>query len=369
MIGVWALALLLLAVPAVHAQSALANCKYYTKTQEDFEQGLDYCARCILEEPENPEARYYGAWCLAEMGRWEDAYESFYWLMERRKHKDKKIRKHAKWASERVQNYFVSHFNAGVELLTAGDNPGAKEEFLIATKINPGKPEGFLNLGYTQNQLDDPEGAIASFRKAIEIAPDQAIGYDYLSVALSKRRESLLAFAEVADSMDIVETTQELETTLNKVLEFNPENDAALLELGDLAFARGDQAQGIEHYMKAIEISANNVLSLYNVGIGFYERDEYEPAAEVFALVAQTLDDPDDAVWVDAMYNLGLSQLYGKMFEGCVETVERLVDVNPDEKDYYRILATACNQIGEKEKASRYLMKYDEMLRAEEGDG
>jgi tetratricopeptide (TPR) repeat protein len=134
-----ALALILAWVPASDAQlqNALGNCKYYTKTQQDFEQGLPYCRQCIEDEPENPEARYYGAWCLAEMGRFDEAWTSFKWLIDRKGDKDKKIQKHAKWAQDRVQSYFAKHFNEGVKFLNANDLASAKDEFKAATQIYP----------------------------------------------------------------------------------------------------------------------------------------------------------------------------------------------------------------------------------------
>jgi tetratricopeptide (TPR) repeat protein len=367
LIGLMALSLVLIlsAAPA-SAQSNLANCKYYTKTQQDFEQGLKYCESCIYDEPENPEARYFGAWCLAEMGRWEDAWTSFAWLIDRSKSKDKKIRKHAKWAKTRVQSYFVEHFNRGVEALNNANISEASREFAVATKINPRKPEGFLNYGYTLNELGNQEGAIDAFRAAIAIDPTQAVGYDYLSVALGNRRKDLLALDE-PDSMAVSEITKEYKATLEKVLEFNPESDAALLQLGDLALADGKTEEGLELLLRSIRIAPDNIANLYNVGVGFYEREDFANSAKVFGLVTQELDDPADDMWRDAMFNLGLSQLELEDWESCAATMEQLVAVNPEEADYYRILARAYNGAGDTQKASDNLMKYDEMLQAQGG--
>ena len=43
--------ILFLLVPAGFAQSALSNCKYYTKTQQDFVQGLGNDRRVIGNDP------------------------------------------------------------------------------------------------------------------------------------------------------------------------------------------------------------------------------------------------------------------------------------------------------------------------------
>ena len=365
-LGLAALVLVLLATaPTAHAQSNLANCKFYTKVQQDFRQGLAYCEKCIEDEPENPEARFFGAWCLAEVGEWDQAWESFNWLMDQRNSKSKKMRKHAKFARDYVRNYFVTHFNNGVALLNEQDYRGARDEFEITTRIWPTKSEGFLNYGYALSQLDNHELAIEAFRSAVAIDTTQSTGYEYLSSALGNYRAALQA-EEYPDSALVAQTTVELEGVLQKVLLFKPENDAALLQLGDIAVDAGRTEEGIDLLVRSVRISPENVTKLYNVGIGFYERDQYTTSARVFRLVTEELDDPADTMWLDAMFNLGLSQLYDEDYAGCVLTMERLKEVNPAEPDYYRILGSAYRGAGDTKKASENVMKYDELLRARE---
>jgi tetratricopeptide (TPR) repeat protein len=334
LVGLTLWAFVLLAAPPSRAENSLGNCKYYTKTQQDFEQGLPYCEKCILEEPENPEAHYFGAWCLAEVGRYEDAWTSFSWLMERANVKDKSTRKHAKWAAERVQAYFARHFNKGVEYLNANDLPAAREEFLQATQINPVKPEGYLNLGYVQNQLGDADGALTSFRKAIEIAPDRKESYEYYSLALGRKRDALMGEVR-PDTLAIAETTAELKKTLEQVVVNEPTNDAALLQLGDIALAQGDEETGIAHIEKAISIAPENVVKLYNLAVGFYQRSQFPKAARTFGLVADHVDDPEDDLWRDAMYNRGLALKESGEFDEALVCAKRLLEVDETEPDYH----------------------------------
>ena len=369
LVGLVALALILAWVPASDAQlqNALGNCKYYTKTQLDFTQGLPYCQQCIDDEPENPEARYYGAWCLAEMGRFEEAWPSFKWLIDRKNDKDKKIQKHAKWAQERVQSYFAKHFNGGVTMLNANDLPGAREEFKAATQINPTKPEGFLNLGYVDNQLGDADAALAAFKKAIEIAPNNATAYEYYSVALGRKRDAMVAAAN-PDTAAVAAVTEDLKATLNKVVANNPANDAALLQLGDLEMALGHEEQGIEYVEKAIAIAPENVVKLYNIAVGFYQRNEYEKAARAFGLVADQVKDPDDDLWRDAMYNRALALKEAKKFEEALEVALKLVEVNDQEADYHSLASGIYLQLKNLPKASEHAERA-ETLKAAKVEG
>jgi tetratricopeptide (TPR) repeat protein len=120
---------LVLGATAASAQSALANCKYYTKVLQDFASGLPYCEACLKEEPDNPEARFYAGWCLAEVGKFSEAHEAFAPLLGKANDPDKNVREHAKMAEARVNQYAGQHFNAGSELLGKGDMKAAHDEF------------------------------------------------------------------------------------------------------------------------------------------------------------------------------------------------------------------------------------------------
>jgi tetratricopeptide (TPR) repeat protein len=351
--------------PDATAQSALANCKYYTKTQQDFEQGLDYCKECIEVEPENPEARFFGAWCLAETGNWSDAWTSFEWLIDRADSKDKKVKKHSKMASDRVQNYFAQHFNKGVEYLKAGTDqyPNARDEFRIASLINPRDEKGFLNLGFTQTQLGETDDALTTFRSAREVAPDNTTVYEYLSVALGNKRVSLRE-ADPVDTERLAAVTQELKETLAKVIEASPANDAALLQLGDLNMAEGDTETGIANIRKAIEIDPNNVVKLYNIAVGFYQADEYEAAANTFAMVAAEEDDPGSDLWRDSKYNAALCLMELKAYDRSLELVSELLEANPEEPDYHSLASRTYLKLNDLPKANQHMERYEALKNA-----
>lgn len=356
LVGLSAIAALILSwVPAADAQlqNALGNCKFYTKSQQDFYQGLPYCEQCITENPENPEARYFGAWCLAEVGQYEKAWESFKWLIDRKNDKDKKIQKHAKWAQERVQAYFARHFNKGVEYLNANDLPSAKDEFESASQINPTKPEAYLNLGYVEGQLGRSDEALRAFKRAIEIAPDNATAYEYYSVALGKKRDTLLAQAN-PDSAAVAEVSAELRKTLERVVAQTPDNDAALIQLGDLELAVGNEEAGIALVEKAIAISPENVVKLYNIAVGFYQRNEYEKAASTFALVAQHVDDPEDDLWRDAQYNRTLALKEANKPQEALAVALELLAADANQADYHNLVSGIYVELKDLPKAAEH---------------
>jgi tetratricopeptide (TPR) repeat protein len=265
------------------------------------------------------------------VGRFSEAYESFKWLMDRANDKDKSIQKDAKMASDRVSSYFAAHFNEGVNDLKANNLESARDEFLKATQINPEKPDGFLNLGYTQNQLGDVDGAITSFRKAIEIAPDRKDAYEYYAVALAAKRDALMK-SDKPDSSQVAQVAADLKSTLEKVIQVDQANDTALSQLGELELAAGEDSMAISHYTKAIEIQPDNLAKLYNVAVGFYQRDQFKQAAKSFAIVTDHADTTTDHdLWRDAMYNRALSLKSDGQNEQALSCAQKLIA--SDDKD------------------------------------
>jgi tetratricopeptide (TPR) repeat protein len=355
---------------AVFAQSdPLANCKYYTKTTGDFEQGLKHCQAAVEKYPDDPEARFYAAWCMAETGQWEDAWTSFHWLIERKDSDDKNTRKHADLADKQALFYYQTHFNRGLELVKAEEYEEAYAEFDIATKIYPEKIDAYLNRGFTETQRDDLDAALASFETALSLDPEHEQAPLYYWDALNLKLKELRS-ADARDTVAIADVTEKLRGILNALVAEGSQVEsedraAAHLQLADFAFAEGDNETALEHVTKATEIAPEKIAELYNIGIEFYNNDDYGPATQALKTVMDQIDDETDPIWLKALYVVGLSCLYTSDYDGCIDAFDQLIEIEPDNKDYYIKRGTAHAKKGNQEQASQDIMKWEEMKEAE----
>jgi len=360
------LAMLTGASSAFAQASSLANCKYYMKVQQDFDQAFQYCPQAIEENPEDPEARFYGAWCMAEMGDLDGARDSFFWLIERKDSEDKDIKKHAKWAVERVDGYYARFFNKGIELLKAEDLQGARDAFEFATQIDPRKTGAFLNLGYTQTQLDDLDAATQSFEQAIDMNPENLDARNYLWDALN-RKQLELREQDTPDPEQLAAVRAQLRETLDKILELDPAGTGspdAHLQLGDLDLAEGNREAAFEHLRKAIELDPNSVVNLVNVGIQFYQDDEYEHAVDALKLVRDYVTDPADDIWVKSTWVLGLAEFELERWADALGHFEELLENDPDNLDYLPKAGLAARKADQKQKGDQYLIRWEELKEA-----
>jgi tetratricopeptide (TPR) repeat protein len=362
--GLLSLVALLVAAPQAFGQASnLANCKYYTKVQQDFQQGLPYCAEAIKENPEDPEARFFGAWCLAEGGRLEEAWPSFKWLIDQKDSNDKNVKKHAKMALDRVDHYYAKFFNKGIELLNSGqaaDTEAAREEFRKATVIDPRQTGAYLNLGYTQMQVDDVDGALASFREAVRRNPDEKVAQEYFWDALAHKLGTLRD-SDDADSATVADVSAELRATLEKILAMSPGSADAHLALADLDLVAGNTESGLAHMRKAIEIDAESVVNLVNIGIQFYANDQYQPTIDALSLALEFETDPTDEVWAKATWVLGLAHYEQEEWADALARFEALLKQEPDNMEYLPRAGMAARKAGQSEKGDGYLIRWEEL--------
>jgi tetratricopeptide (TPR) repeat protein len=150
----------------------------------------------------------------------------------------------------------------GKKLLQDGDAAGAIKKFEEAKSMVPEDRQSPLwtQIGKAQAKLNQPEAAVASFRKSIELAPaDKVAEYRntlaqyYLDNKQYEDAVDVLADPKIAGStnpeqvlLDLAKKTKDrdpklAETALERVLKTNPDNADVCFELGQMYYADGKE--------------------------------------------------------------------------------------------------------------------------------
>jgi tetratricopeptide (TPR) repeat protein len=156
----------------------------------------------------------------------------------------------------------VSAFYIGLAALQVGDDVHADSNLAQVTELVPAEPAGWANWGVLalrQRKLDD---AAQRFERARGLAPNNDQIYDLLALLESTRGHSAEAIADWRKSTeldprnfraayDLAEEIErqggpnadaEFQDLIQKILAAQPDNLAALLELGRVAAKRSDTA-------------------------------------------------------------------------------------------------------------------------------
>ncbi|MGH9538391.1 MAG: tetratricopeptide repeat protein, partial [Terriglobales bacterium] len=247
-------------------------------------------------------------------------------------------------------NHALAHRSLGLVLREAGDLPGAAAELRLAVSELPDDPEGNQLLGTVLLKMNDLPGAIDSFRKAISLSPGLAEARATLALALRKSGQPEEAKKELEElqridtakanqgrAMILVETAEarmkkgeitpaitelqeavtlspefteahyqlglalganpdsmtRAEAAFRRVLELNPNDASAYLQLGLLVQASGDKAQASSLFEKAAYLAPG--LTEAHLQLGRMARDSRDWATAVREFEAVLAWSPDDA--------------------------------------------------------------------------
>jgi len=156
----------------------------------------------------------------------------------------------------------VSAFYVGLAALQVGDDVHAESRLSEVTRLVPSEPAGWANWGILALRQRNYDAAAQRLERARDLAPKNDQIYDLLGILESQRGNSTQAIADLRKSAELnpqnlraiyqlAEETErqggansevEVQQLIQKILNAQPDNLAALLELSRIAAKRGDAA-------------------------------------------------------------------------------------------------------------------------------
>jgi tetratricopeptide (TPR) repeat protein len=325
--------------------TALRSGKTYYHQHKDYAQAENAFRQAVNEEPDNWEAYYYLALSLAQQEKYSEARG--YFEKARELAPDDEKRRQVK---EHQRSFFADHAKRGITALSTSNYEEAVRQFEEAVAVYNEDPVGYVNLGVAYSHLEpsaeipDPNlKAREAFMKSVEIDPTYVEGWRNLGINyrnsgdFEKARE---AFA--------------------KIVEIDPEDLDALLSVGDMSFNLKDYEKALESYQEAAELEKGDALLYYNIGTADFQLGRYEEAGRAFQNAAALAQGKDQALYEDAMFNLGFSYMKLKNYDSAITTYKALVEVN-DKPEYHEMLGSAYSNAGMSDEAVAEFRRADEL--------
>jgi tetratricopeptide (TPR) repeat protein len=135
----------------------------------------------------------------------------------------------------------------------------------------------WMFLGGLHEQSGQPEQAIEAFRKAVELAPDNATALNALGYTLT------IATRKYSDAYKLISRAMELE----------PENPAIMDSMGWVLFKQGKNDEAREWLERAYELFPDPEVAAH-LGALLWAEDDQDAATQVWMKALQ--DDPDNRV-------------------------------------------------------------------------
>jgi Tfp pilus assembly protein PilF len=153
------------------------------------------------------------------------------------------------------------HLDLGIAYIKSRQYTTALREFMIAQEMNPKDAEIHYYIGLTYYGKGLNDNAAEEFRKALSLEPDYPEAHNYLG--------TVYLDMELYDK-----AIEEFKLALENVLYETPA--VALNNIGWSYYKKGDNKSAIEHYMKALQIESDTILTpIIHNNIGLANLDEY----------------------------------------------------------------------------------------------
>ena len=356
---------------------------------------VHYLERAIEADPEYPEAyvelgRYYGfmgepALAKATFERWT-----------RRHPEDADMLINAGLTAFDAADYAQAHafFDKAIEVSTNEEQKSGARTFranaldmlgryaeavaayeeVIAEAPDWGEAPATLGICHARN--GPPAKAEAALRRGLENCPGSPEIRDELAAHLLAERRNLdeaLRLSEEAvalgrDEIRHLHTLGEVKLTLGDeagateayraVLDLDPENPEAHLELGILHEGRGEVAKAEEHFVESLKSDPTNPRALYSYASLYYAADDLETAEELLVR----------ALASDARYSPALSALASVRarrgdYGDALDYIEKAVDAGESDVEHF----TSALEFAPLRTDPRFRTLLSRMVRARDG--
>ncbi len=205
-----------------------------------------------------------------------------------------------------------------VALLDAGYNEEALKQLIYLVGIFPEDARLFFNIGFTFEKLKDFKKAEYSYRKAIELNPNEPDYYYNLGYLLMQNKKNLKEAVEC----------------FKKVLEKEPNDANTFFNLGIIYLNGKVYETAIKCFKKAYTLNSFDILALFYQGNAYQKIGNYEKAKEIYN---EVLEQAPEYSWT--YFNLAQIDWTNGDNIGAINNLQKTLNINPKDIEASKLLA------------------------------
>lgn len=342
-------ALLALALVIGCSNANLVGGRNYV-SQGVYDKAVEVLENAVVEMPGSAEAHFLLGKSYAETGRHEKAPAE----LARAAELDPSF--YALRGDTVRSAFYAKLFNAGNELLNAGQYTEAADRYVKAAAYSPNEVGVHQNLGFVYAKLDRQEDAIAEYKKMYEIDPKNIAALKTVLAMLTEagEREKAIAICREIRSAN----PSDLQAT-GTLAEMYMEDAEAAKERKDDAAAKAAMDQAIPLFETIAQADPSSAGAAYQLGIAHFTVNDFARASERFEKVTE-LTEPKDPLHIDALSNLVASLYKMAQYAKAEMHLYTLIPLEPEECGNYRLLSGALREQSKNAQALDAAKKYEE---------
>ncbi|RPI23452.1 MAG: tetratricopeptide repeat protein [Acidobacteria bacterium] len=218
---------------------------------------------------------------------------------------------------------FYRLFDRAWNLGERGENDAAIAEWRKALAISPDDAKAHNNFGISLWRQGAFDEAIVHYQRALQINPDYAEANNNLGVALVRQEKWDPAIAN-----------------FEKALERYPESADLHNNLGRAYAGKGRLDTAIKHWRKAVELNPNSADVRNNLGTGLFRSEKWDQAIDQWQKAVEI-----NPGFLPARYNLGRGLAQKGRFDQAIMEWQKTIESQPRFADAHLSLGEAfCSQ-------------------------
>ena len=317
---------------------------------KQYDQARTILLKAIAKDPKDGEAHFYLGLAYSELDSVAAAYNHFTKAKELEPKKARDI-------ANNIQSNYARHYKAGQDAFKQQDVQRAAAQFELATQADPTQSAGHYNLAVMYSRLAQIDStydnkALAQAEKVLELAPPSDANYT---------RALQLAVRSLAQLGRVDEAVSRVQAMIDK----DPTKYPAVEEIGNELYT----AQNYKGAEPILVIAANE-----RAKAGADDFDVFSKIAG--SALAQRKDDPakiDVAIeyYTKALdlkaddpptvLNLMVAHMAKEDYPSAAMWGEKYVQANPSDGKAWQYLATCYGEMGENDKASEALQRFQQL--------
>jgi len=334
-------AAILLLVLAGCQSAELTSVKVHYQTGR-HDLAVDAGKRALTEEPGNAEIHFYLALAYVALDEPAGAYAHF----AATKSLDPS---RADIVDRNIASTFATYYNQGLRFIQTGNADAARHSFEQAQRSSPADGRAPYQLGRLAFEAGDTAGALRQFDIAMsQLALAEATYNSALSMSAHAHRARGEIDAMVGDLRWLLKNTPERYADA-EVIGFEE------LEAENWSLAADVLALSADARRR---VNADDFYIYFNLGVAHYQSGKRSATAAVDAFESALELRPDDP---HTRLALARACLLAQDWEAAVRHGERYARMQPDDGDVWRVLANAYGALGDREKARRCSIRYEEL--------
>lgn len=305
------------------AYLCLGRCYYQLR---NFTESYTNYAKVLLLRPDDPRALYGLGLSLLNQRKFKEAVEQL-----------------EKAVANKIDSKEI-YFELGTAYEELQDLNKAAENYLKYVQSQPENPlSGWLKLAQTYQNLKDTEKAIAAYREALKIRPDDIKSNYSLAQLLSSSgqyeeaeavfkklisinpQDAVTYYNQIIQMYDRAGQYEKAIEAARKIIELNPKNEVAIYNLAIMYFKLNRYEEAVKALQDCLNLKNDYIYAWYNLGLVYNKMNKHQEAVEAFKKYnALAPDDPNG--WL----NIGVEYMIMKDFERALPYLEKCVQLKPD---------------------------------------